>query len=575
MNSNYSAQEKNFATALLHNLWKYLLLAASIVATVKIIFFGFDIDEQYAVSMAYRLVQGDRMFLEMWEPHQTSAFFSAAFLWLYMQLFHTLKYSVLFLRIVGVVTQLLISILTYRTFRKFVTENTAFVIAVFYYNIIPKNSTVPDFSNMLLWFSTLVFLSFLEFSLNRSTSARRPAFFLIAAGVSTSLLVLSYPTCIFVVLPGCIGIWLLSAAGNRLKNLLIYLGTCGVCGLGWLAYFLCHMSFRQFLDGLSEMLTDGSQDVGLLGKLKDNLSCLGETFPYLLVALVITLVFWCFFRFICRKNYRFFLLLIISLILEQLFVWYRLQKHIEYPGFVYLLFPLWGIYCYFRRKKSSGELAPVYKALFWFGSITSLFLLLAAFTASNTMLYESADYMAIGMLVSLCYAERETLESPVFWKSFVLLFVGLAVIHKGFLLYNIYGHDTIFVTRQKAEEGPMAGIYGRYSDGYEYNIRGRLLDEFIPRGSKVLIASHKSIMYLQEDYVICNYSTISTPTIDERLFQYWTLYPDKVPEYIVWDKGSEGYIATNPEVNARLVENAELLVDDEGLLIYRLPANPY
>ena len=148
------------------------------------------------------------MFLEMWEPHQTSAFFSAAFLWLYMQLFHTLKYSVLFLRIVGVVTQLLISILTYRTFRKFVTENTAFVIAVFYYNIIPKNSTVPDFSNMLLWFSTLVFLSFLEFSLNRGTSARRPAFFLIAAGVSTSLLVLSYPTCIFVVLPGCIGIWL-------------------------------------------------------------------------------------------------------------------------------------------------------------------------------------------------------------------------------------------------------------------------------------------------------------------------------------------------------------------------------
>ena len=97
-----------------------------------------------------------------------------------------LKILRLFLRIVGVVTQLLISILTYRTFRKFVTENTAFVIAVFYYNIIPKNSTVPDFSNMLLWFSTLVFLSFLEFSLNRGTSACRPAFFLIAAGVSTT-----------------------------------------------------------------------------------------------------------------------------------------------------------------------------------------------------------------------------------------------------------------------------------------------------------------------------------------------------------------------------------------------------
>lgn len=79
MNSNYYAQGKNFTAELLHNLWKYLLLAASMVATVKIIFFGFDIDEQYAVSMAYRLLQGDRMFLEMWEPHQTSAFFSTAF----------------------------------------------------------------------------------------------------------------------------------------------------------------------------------------------------------------------------------------------------------------------------------------------------------------------------------------------------------------------------------------------------------------------------------------------------------------------------------------------------------------
>lgn len=215
MNSNYSAQEKNFATALLHNLWKYLLLAASIVATVKIIFFGFDIDEQYAVSMAYRLVQGDRMFLEMWEPHQTSAFFSAAFLWLYMQLFHTLKYSVLFLRIVGVVTQLLISILTYRTFRKFVTENTAFVIAVFYYNIIPKNSTVPDFSNMLLWFSMLLFLCLLYFFLAENNEIPGKYFYLIMSGLSTSALVLSYPTCLFVVLPVSIGICCVSTFKNR------------------------------------------------------------------------------------------------------------------------------------------------------------------------------------------------------------------------------------------------------------------------------------------------------------------------------------------------------------------------
>lgn len=576
MNSNNTPKMKTITlTKLWNNMWKYVLLAASLATTVKIIFFGFDIDEQYAVAMAYRIVRGDRMFLEMWEPHQTSAFFSAAFLWIYVQLFHTIEYSVIFLRVIGVITQLLISVFLFRTFRKFVSEDTAFVIAVFYYNIIPKNSMVPDFSNMLLWFSALVFLCLLEFSRNQELSVYRSCFFLIAAGISTSLLVLSYPSCIFIVLPECIGICLLSSNGKHLKNLLLYLGTCGICGLGWLTYFLCHMSLHDFFNGLSEMLTDGSHDVGLVGKLKDNLTCFGETFPYLLIALIVAVAFWCFLHFVCKKNCSLFLFIIGSLIFEQLYLWYHLQKHIEYPGFIYLIFPLFGIYRYFCLSNVARAEKSIYKALFWFGSITSLFLLLAAFTASNTMLYESADYMAIGMLVSLCYLDQRKTEAPCFWKTFVFLFIGLAIIHKGFLLYNIYGHDTVFVTRQKAESGPMAGIYGRYSDGYEYNIRGQLLDEYIPRGSKVLIASHKTIMYLQENYDICNYSTISTPTIDERLFHYWVMYPDKVPKYIIWDKGSEGYIATNPDVNARLVENAELLVDDEGLCIYKLPANPY
>ena len=121
----------------------------------------------------------------------------------------------LFLRIVGVVTQLLISILTYRTFRKFVTENTAFVIAVFYYNIIPKNSTVPDFSNMLLWFSMLLFLCLLYFFLAENNEIPGKYFYLIMSGLSTSALVLSYPTCLFVVLPVSIGICCVSTFKNR------------------------------------------------------------------------------------------------------------------------------------------------------------------------------------------------------------------------------------------------------------------------------------------------------------------------------------------------------------------------
>ena len=269
------------------------------------------------------------------------------------------------------------------------------------------------------------------------------------------------------------------------------------------------------------------------------------------------------------------LILIILLAVEQILVWYFMQKRLNYPGLLsyFLLFLAFGYY-HLHRSEVKDRTTISY-ALFWFGSIASLFLLAAGFLASNTQLYESIGYVTIGIVVFLYFLDKEQKRNRCLWKVVIFAIIGTAILHKGFYVSYLYGHDTIFVSRQKAEDGPMAGIYGRYSDGHEYNLRNQLLHTYIPEGSKLLLVSNKTIMYLQGDYEICNYSTISTPTIDEQLFTYWNLFPDKIPQYIVWDRIAEGYIATDSEVNARLVENAELLVDDEGLLIYRLPANPY
>ena len=59
-------------------LWILILL--SVVAAVNQLLIGFDIDEGYAVSMPFRLLQGDHLFADMWEVHQTSALLPAAFL---------------------------------------------------------------------------------------------------------------------------------------------------------------------------------------------------------------------------------------------------------------------------------------------------------------------------------------------------------------------------------------------------------------------------------------------------------------------------------------------------------------
>lgn len=58
------------------------------------------------------------------------------------------------------------------------------------------------------------------------------------SGLSTSALVLSYPTCLFVVVPVSIGICCVSTFKNRWCNLMCYLFTCAFCGISWLSYFL-------------------------------------------------------------------------------------------------------------------------------------------------------------------------------------------------------------------------------------------------------------------------------------------------------------------------------------------------
>ena len=55
----------------------FFLILLSFLATVKTCFFNMNIDEEYAITLSYRILSKDRMFLEMWEPHQTSGFQTA------------------------------------------------------------------------------------------------------------------------------------------------------------------------------------------------------------------------------------------------------------------------------------------------------------------------------------------------------------------------------------------------------------------------------------------------------------------------------------------------------------------
>lgn len=80
----------------------YLLWLGAVLVSIKSIFTDFGVDNGYAVATSYRHISGDRMFLEMWEPHQTSAFLVDILMLVYRVFVPSFTGVAIYLQITGV-----------------------------------------------------------------------------------------------------------------------------------------------------------------------------------------------------------------------------------------------------------------------------------------------------------------------------------------------------------------------------------------------------------------------------------------------------------------------------------------
>ncbi len=129
---------------------------------------------------------------------------------------------------------------------------------------------------------------------------------------------------------------------------------------------------------------------------------------------------------------------------------------------------------------------------------------------------------------------------------------------------NGYKENAQYV-KQKALSGPAEGIYCVYNDGYDYNTAAELLSEYASEGDTILVAGSHSLWYMLGDYKIGTYSTISTPTFDERLFEYYELYPDRRPDLVIGEEGDNGLEAVE-----KLMGLGKPVESRNGLVIYSL-----
>lgn len=508
-----------------------LLLGICMISCVKALILEFNIDEQYAISLGYRMANGDKMFLDMWEPHQTSGFVCAIFTKLFLLLAGGVEGLVVFLRLIGIILQIVVSIFLFFTLKKSYSKEMSFYCALSVFALLPKGIQVAEFSNLFIW-SMVCTMACLW---NLYMGSKKVRTYSILAGVFTCVSILCYPSFLIVVPFYVIAIFKL--LGDDAKRTMIYfMGTCIVMGMAYIGYFLLHMSVSEFFFGIKQMMTDGAHDVDVMERCLFYLEELGLIVLPSLVCVAIAYVIVKIFvkNAFLEKRKGFIMVICIALLLSivyQLVVWLNPSDgvYMHTPLSFYFIAYGMGFFCLKNEK-----------ALKWIYFIPAGVGFFAALLLTNTGIRVTGSYLLPGILAVFCALSSVKTDEKIFTyinKGVAVAFLLLVLFQRTYLVCETGGYkEDIFYVKQKALSGSAENVYCRWLDGTKYNEAAKVFDEYVEEDIAVLCVSYNSLWYLFKDCTISNFSTISTPTFDERLFEYWDIHPDKYPKIVIVDK---------------------------------------
>ena len=122
-----------------------LLGLLALAALVRTMFLGLEIDEEYALSLGFRLVRGDRLFYSMWEPHQLAALPPALLIGLFTAVAGTTTGVLLFVRGTVLAVKLALAVWFYRSLRGALGGRCAYLLALAVLAFTPKWFLGPDY----------------------------------------------------------------------------------------------------------------------------------------------------------------------------------------------------------------------------------------------------------------------------------------------------------------------------------------------------------------------------------------------------------------------------------------------
>lgn len=519
----------------------YVLMLFFVIVTVlgmiKQVFISSDIDEGYAVAQAYRLVMGDKLILNMWEPHQFSAYLPAVFVKIFLILTGSTEYIVIYLRIIGTLIHVLIACWLFHISKMYMDKTKALFLCLLHMNFLSKWIALPEFELMNYWYLLICFLCY--FFYYKIAANKR---YLIIAGVCTMLQLCNYPTMIFLYPFYMYGIWKVSRSAG--KDIAVSTASSVIPGIGFLCYLFSYMDFETLRKSLEKILSDPSHtERSMLSRFGD----FGVEFcrdVLFLSGLFIGI--YLMIRIIDRKRrldkyeqnkviFTFCTEWIVLCIIQAAGCIF-LDQNQFYMQARYLLATVIGIYCF--KKYNSQD-----KEILLFGILPGIVSMIGALFVTNMTMNVAYSKLFICVLCSVflyfIHEKKEHTANGLYvFSRITMAALLLSLFVCKILLLRVTGCVPVTVNANllKINHGPLKGIYMVDYYAKSLNENYDLIKEYVTEEDTLFYFGCENITYLYTGAKISAASVQGTSVFNEDFLEYFEWYPDRMPTVVAVDK---------------------------------------
>lgn len=510
------------------------LLIVGIFLIWKVRYGAEGYDEAFYLTIPYRMVKGDILFINEWHGSQLSAFILYPFVKLYLLIFKSTEGIILFFRYLYVAVNTVVSIVAYLRLRQFGISGAIGVLL--YYIFVPFNISALSYNSMGYMF-VLLSSVFIATNFNNSKAS------FLVSGIFFAGAVLCQPVLALFFFVAAVAIFIISALKKNIsyaKSFGLFAVGCAVPAMPIVIYIFSKIGLYNFVSSFKMITADPEHNQSLMYSLYSMyISYYEGAYVYTGISFIILLSISLILVKFKKKNFFPVVLSFVPII------WF-VYKIISYSSFslinvLYLPIGLSGIIAVFGIKDKKIERYFFISLLFSIAHAIS-------FITSNQYKFVMTPALMPTYVASIIVCRKLIEENRSEVKNWVRVIykVGMAVSLSVVVMLTAYyryegifsysGQTTVKEMTVQMNAGCYSGIMA--SEGSSSNFNKFKIDFDrcnFTRGDEILILSARIWLSLENKGGAAQYSAwlagIDRITI-ERLNEYYSLNPDKKPNYV-------------------------------------------